>query len=306
MLSRRIEAILVVWTTLVAQHCTAFSPDFGQWLSEHFGNDIRAHLERADLGPAGSFGGKASRNEVLNRQPVVFVHGVANRAGDKMKASADYFSRNGYTFAELYGTTYSTFNPTGSVLQWASYDMKCSYVKTVRALIVAVRLYTGRAVDVIGFSLGVPVARKAILGGRCVDTGEDLGAPLTKFIDTFLGVAGPNHGISLQVGGISLPGCLFSVIPVCNGVNGLYSGLCPSESQYLQDINRQVGYEGAHRFSIYSRMDQLVGYTVCDKITSQVPGQHGEKVFPSANHDDTFDHSHPWQMAMVEHHVVLP
>lgn len=36
----------------------------------------------------------------------------------------------------------------------------------VRALIVAVRLYTGRAVDVIAFSLGVPVSRKAILGGK--------------------------------------------------------------------------------------------------------------------------------------------
>lgn len=81
----------------------------------------------------------------------------------------------------------------------------------VRALIVAVRLYTGRAVDVVGYSLGVPVSRKAILGGRCVDTGEDLGAPLTKFIDTYVGVAGPNHGISLQVGGISVPGCVFSV-----------------------------------------------------------------------------------------------
>jgi len=175
----RFNLILGVWTIIAHKGAANFSPDFGQWLSEHFGNDIRAHLERlayeitanngdfrADLGPAGSFGGKASRNEVLNKQPVVFVHGVANRAGDKMKASADYFAQHGYTFAELYGTTYSTFNPTGSVLQWASYDMKCSYVKTVRALIVAVRLYTGRAVDVIGFSLGVPVARKAILGGE--------------------------------------------------------------------------------------------------------------------------------------------
>lgn len=36
----------------------------------------------------------------------------------------------------------------------------------VRALIVATRLYTGRAVDVIAFSLGVPVSRKAILGGE--------------------------------------------------------------------------------------------------------------------------------------------
>lgn len=104
--------------------------------------------------------------------------------------------------------------------QWAAYSMKCSYVKTVkiksktvqdskhfqvRALIVAVRLYTGKAVDVIGYSLGVPVSRKAylnslmisiqcvitnkkqaILGGNCVDTGEDLGGPLTKFIGIHL------------------------------------------------------------------------------------------------------------------------
>lgn len=45
----------------------------------------------------------------------------------------------------------------------------------MRALIVAVRLYTGRAVDVVGYSLGVPVSRKAILGGNynnffiCID-----------------------------------------------------------------------------------------------------------------------------------------
>ncbi|KAK6036099.1 triacylglycerol lipase, partial [Cooperia oncophora] len=99
----------------------------------------------------------------------------------------------------------------------------------VRALIVATRLYTGRAVDVIAFSLGVPVSRKAILGGYCVDSGEYLGGPLTKFIDTFVGVAGPNHGITLQ------------------------------------DINRQVGYEGKHIFSIHSKKDQVVGHIVCGK-----------------------------------------
>lgn len=144
--------------------------------------------------------------------------------------------------------------------------MECSYVKAVRALIVAVRLYTGRAVDVIGYSLGVPVSRKAILGGRCVDTGEDLGAPLTKFVDTYVGVAGPNHGIALQVGGIQIPGCVFSIIPVCNQRTGLYSGFCPSESEFLQDINRVMGYEGENRFSIYSRADQTVGHTVCSRV----------------------------------------
>ena len=65
------------------------------------------------------------------------------------------FCRNhgGYTFGELYATTYAN-GAQGNPLQWATYKMECSYVKTVRALIVAVRLYTGRAVDVIGYSLG--------------------------------------------------------------------------------------------------------------------------------------------------------
>ncbi|KAE9547684.1 hypothetical protein FO519_009100, partial [Halicephalobus sp. NKZ332] len=165
-------------------------------------------------------------------------------------------------------------------------------------------LYTGRAVDVVGYSLGVPVTRKAILGGKCVDTGEDLGGPLTRFIDTYVGVAGPNHGISLQVGGISLPGCLFSLIPVCNTQTGLYSGACPSESAFLQDINRQVGYEGQNRFSIYSKADQLVGYRVCNLVTTQVPGQDGEKVYADHNHDDTFYRSYSVMKEMVLNHRV--
>lgn len=35
--------------------------------------------------------------------------------------------------------------------------------------------------------------------GYCVDTGEYLGNSLTKYIDTFVGVAGPNHGVAPQV-----------------------------------------------------------------------------------------------------------
>ncbi|KAK6012184.1 triacylglycerol lipase, partial [Ostertagia ostertagi] len=149
----------------------------------------------------------------------------------------------GYKSNELYSTTY--FNGAqGNPLKWVEYGMRCEYVKQVRALIVATRLYTGRAVDVIAFSLGVPVSRKAILG-----------------------VAGPNHGITLQVGGVAIPGCVLSVIPVCNQVTGLYSGLCPSESEFLQDINRQAGYEGQHIFSIYSKKDQVVGHIVCGKVS---------------------------------------
>jgi len=175
----------------------------------------------------------------------------------------------------------------------------------VRAMIVAVRLYTGRAVDVVGYSLGVPMSRKAILGGRCVDTGEDLGQPLTRYVDTYVGIAGPNHGISLQVAGISVPGCLFSLLPVCNTMTGLYSGFCPAESQYLQNINSMYQYEGANVFSISTKKDQLVGYQVCSRVTTQIPGQKGEKVYEEKNHDQVFYDTFEVQRQMVLNHVVI-
>ncbi|KHN84127.1 hypothetical protein Tcan_10373 [Toxocara canis] len=300
-----IYAVLSVHLSCICLQISAiFTPDFNNWLIERFGRDVQTTLNRGDLGDAGSFGGKAFRSERLHNQPVIFVHGVSDRARDKPFSAAKHFKENGYEWSELYGTTYAN-GAQGNPLQWTQYSMQCSYVKQVRALIVAVRLYTGRAVDVIAYSLGVPVSRKAILGGRCVDTGEDLGRPLTRFIDTFVGIAGPNHGISLQVAGVSIPGCLFSVLPVCNTQTGLYSGMCPAESAYLQDINSVQGYEAQNVFSIYSIADQLVGYTVCNKITTQVPGQRAEKVFQNENHDDTFYHSYEVQRQMVLNHIVV-
>lgn len=46
---------------------------------------------RADLGDAGSFGGRHYQNQVITRQPVIFVHGVSNRARDQPLGSALYF-----------------------------------------------------------------------------------------------------------------------------------------------------------------------------------------------------------------------
>ena len=112
-----------------------------------------------------------------------------------------------------------------------------------------------------------------------MDTGEYLGGPLTKYVDTYVGVAGPNHGVAPQVennlkgtkdhfkaAGISIPACVLSIIPVCNQVTGLYSGFCPRESEFLQNINAQAGYEGRYVFSIYTKKDQMVGYTVCNQV----------------------------------------
>lgn len=46
--------------------------------------------------------------------------------------------------------------------------------------------------------LRINCSRKAILGGNCVE-GGDLGkGSLTQYVNTFLGVAGPNNGMLLK------------------------------------------------------------------------------------------------------------
>jgi len=77
--------------------------------------------------------------------------------------------------------------------------------------------------------MGVPIARKAALGGRCVDTGEDLGAAMTNDINTFIGIAGPNYGAIL-----CQPSITALVSRSCNMVNGMRCG-----STYLNDLNNR-------------------------------------------------------------------
>ncbi|CAL2033171.1 unnamed protein product [Caenorhabditis brenneri] len=292
-------------TCLISFVSSKFTADFSQWLADYYGPQVRDQIERMDLGPNGSFGGKKHRNDSLTNQPLIIVHGVSDTAGEKPTWAAQWFRKEGkYKDNEIYSTTY--FNGAqGNPLKWIEYSMKCEYVKQVRSLIVAVRLYTGRNVDVIGFSLGVPVSRKAILGGRCVDTGEYLGGPLTRVIDTYVGVAGPNRGASPQLGPLSVPACALSITPICNSVNGLYSGNCPAQSEFLQDINRYAHYEGQYTYSIYTQKDQMVGYQVCGQLTSPLPGQSGQRVYTDKNHDQVFDDTHEVQLRMIRDHVVI-
>ncbi|KHJ93675.1 triacylglycerol lipase [Oesophagostomum dentatum] len=242
-----------------------FTEHFAKFLENNYGSTFKDILQRSDLGSHGSFGGKARENDSISHDPVIFVHGVSDIAGAKMQNVAVKYKTFGYTDAELYSTTYA-YGARLNPLQWTQYSMKCEYVKQIRALILAVRYYARRNVDIVAFSLGVPIARKATLGGECVDTGEDLGGPLTRYVDTFLAIAGPNHGITFNVVGIPLPTCALGTLPICDRVVGLYSGLCPRESEFLNDINEEFHYEGKHVYSIYSYADEMVGYRVCGKV----------------------------------------
>ncbi|KAK6760607.1 hypothetical protein RB195_021899 [Necator americanus] len=274
---------------------TFFSKHFADFLEENYGSNFRNLLQRSDLGNTGSFGGKTNENDTIVNDPVIFVHGVSDVAGLKMQAVASHYRAFGYTDGELYSTSYgygAKLNP----LQWTLYSMKCEHVKQIRALILAVRYYARQNVDIVAFSLGVPLSRKAILGGRCVDTNEDLGGPLTPYIETFLGIAGPNHGITLKVAGLTVPACALGTLPICDRVVGLYSGLCPLESEFLNDINRNHHYEGKVVYTIYSHIDEKIGY----KVTSSINGEDDHKSFRNLNHDETLDTTYGLQISMIQ------
>jgi len=111
------------------------------------------------------------------------------------------------------------------------------------------------------------------LGGKCVDTGEDLGPPLTDLVHTYVGVAGPHWGAIL---------CFVPIGPcnINNGVNCL--------STFLRDINirsetlilfyiklyQRQRYEGTFIYSICSTDDEVVGFDVCGRITCMIEGEN--------------------------------
>ncbi|EGT40442.1 hypothetical protein CAEBREN_28945 [Caenorhabditis brenneri] len=282
-----------------------FNKHFADFVEENYGKTFLDTLQRTDLGDSGSFGGKNNENEEIKNDPIIFIHGVSDIAGGKMKALAATYKKHGYTNAELYATTYDS-GSKNSPIAWAEYSLKCEHVKQVRTLILAVKYYTQRDVDIVAYSLGVPIARKAILGGVCVDTKEDLGSPLTQYVDSFIGVAGPNHGISLQVAGVSIPGCVIGaipILPICSKVIGLYSGFCPIESQFLTDINESNHYEGRYVYSIYTETDGWIGYQICDKVTARIPGEDGHKLYKKHSHDDVILRTCDMQIQMMQHHT---
>ncbi|CAB3399329.1 unnamed protein product [Caenorhabditis bovis] len=296
------KAVAILIFVLISLSNAEFNADFANFVENHYGRNFLDALQRYDLGDNGSFGGKEEANETISRDPVIFVHGVSDVAGGKMLSLAAKYRKRGYQNGELYATTYADGN-RNNPLAWTEYSMKCDHVKQIRTLILAVRYYTLRDVDIVAFSLGVPIARKAILGGECIDTREDLGIPLTAYVDTFIGMAGPNHGISMQIAGISIPGCVIGAIPllpICSKVIGLYSGFCPTESQFLEDINEKEHYEGKFVYSIYSKTDNWIGYEVCGKVTAGIPGEDGHRAFNKMSHDEVAENTYDMQIQMIQ------
>ncbi|VDM95275.1 unnamed protein product [Thelazia callipaeda] len=264
-----------------------FTPHFRAFIHNNYGIGIVQNLERTDLGRDASFGGKRYNDEEFKNQAVILVHDAASSAkGLQVTTTYVYFLLSkGYNQSDIYGTTWGD----GGTTPIALVDMKCSYVKQIRSMIIAVRQYTGTRVDVIAYSVGSPIARKAILGGNCVDTREILGPPLTELIDTYLSVAGANYGVSL----------CFVPIPLgaCNRRTGLHC-----RSSFLHDINRQIRYEGTFIFSIFSDSDEKIGFRGCGTLLSPIKGATGYVKKELLSHEQTKDSTYVMQRNFIQKH----
>jgi hypothetical protein len=297
--------------TGAAVSTTGFTSHFRTWLSAN-GYDAY-NLVRTDL-VGGSYGGKASSTDTVVNQPVIFIHGNSDKAvgtgtagQSGWNASIEYFRSQGYKTSELYATTWGPADATMSAYQYHSK----TYVMKVRKLIEAVKAYTGAAkVDVIAHSMGVTLARKAILGGYATDSLEGgqyyIGPPLTASVDTFVGIAGANRGLTscYTTGGST---------PTCANTNGLYPGWwngagVSGRSAYLQNLYSSSQYEGAYRYSIHSTADEVIGGggVVYYEYTSRIPGQTGEKMYSGYpyGHFNVKDLTGNVQWNMVKYHVV--
>ena len=74
-----------------------------------------------------------------------------------------YFLQKNYTSAELYATTWGPANP----LMASQNTHSCKYVMHTRQFINAVLAYTNASkIHIIGHSMGVTLARRAIKGGQ--------------------------------------------------------------------------------------------------------------------------------------------
>jgi pimeloyl-ACP methyl ester carboxylesterase len=284
-------------------------------ITEHFGKWLKASglgsfdFNRSDLDGA-SFGGRNYDHEPIKHTPIIFVHGNSDKAyGDLgwqigWKYPIQYLMMNGYTSAELYTTTWGPADILFADDQYHSRE----YLTRIRTFIEAVLNYTkAEKVNVVGHSMGVTLARKAIQGGVGEDILDggfyDLGRSLKDRVDTFVGIAGANWG---------LVDCYTDfLIPTCATVNGFFPGIAPGPIQLsaiLTDINYVGGPEAGFVFTIYSLTDEVIGYgdLVWGKFTSKIMTQNDEIRHTEVGwtHLAMRDNAGPPVLQMVTNHIV--
>jgi triacylglycerol lipase len=314
---RSVLAALLLFVSVAAQAQLEADPAYG--LSTDFRNWLTANgygsygFARTDV-PGGSYGGRSVAGQAVVNQPVIFIHGNSDSAlgtGSSLatgwRSSIEYFKAQGYTSAELYATTWGPANAAFASQQYHSKD----HLTRLRAFVNAVKAYTGAAkVDIVTHSMGVTLMRKVIKGGSGNDSlaggAYNLGASLTSSVDTLVGIAGANRGLT---------NCYLSgpTTPTCGSTNGLYPGYLVGGfgpygvSSFLVDLAATSHYEGSYVYSIWSSADEVIGYgtIVYGASTCRIPAQNGEKTFSGYpyGHIGSKDQTGYWQWRMVKYHA---
>lgn len=149
----------------------------------------------------------------------------------------------------------------------------------------AVLAYTKAThINVIGHSMGVTIGRRVLQGGESVDQSAgaySVGPSLKSKVNSFIGLAGGNLGLTACFGG--------SLIPTCSNIDGFNPGNLPTSgpSKYLASLNTAPAAEASKVYTIWSKYDTLIGTqcVVWGKVTCRIPGQTSEVVKDSLEWD---------------------
>lgn len=272
-------------TPVFASLDRGLTPHFSAWLKNNGYGQFG--FERTDL-VGGAFGGKTSDDDVLKHNPVVFFHGnsdIAVGVNEEEKftgftKSIEYFLSQGYSKSELYITTWGPGDRTYSKMQVHSKE----YLEYLRAFTEAVIAYTGAdKINIVSHSMGVTLGRRVIKGGmvKAAPNPFNLGPSLADKVDTFIGIAGANWGLT---------NCyLFPGYQTCNNINGYYPGYALGPvglSSYLAELNDDNTKEGANVYALFSTEDELIGYgdVVWGQYTSEWPTITSSVVYNTAEY----------------------
>ncbi len=280
---------------------TVLSDDFQTWL----GANGYAADDFASVGAGGSFGGRAAAGDPVAKIPIVFVHGNSDAAIGRSPtdftgwdAPRRYFLAHGWTDAALYGTTWGPADAAKANDQTHDH----AYLTRLRRFFSAVQQYVGAPkIVVVAHSMGTTLARKAIEGG----SGEDaegsyaLGAPLTSIVDTFVGIAGANLGLT---------GCYVQPDPpACSKIYGFWPGgdANAGPATVLARMNATPHFEATHVFSLCSSDDEVLGLggIVWGRDTCSIPGEDANARDDSLRHVPLKDQSGPIVEKLITTHA---
>uniref|UniRef100_A0A914CZN3 Lipase n=1 Tax=Acrobeloides nanus TaxID=290746 RepID=A0A914CZN3_9BILA len=280
---------------------------------------------RADLGNAGSYGGRKNSSDKIAKEPVIFIHGNSDSALNSKSTggimsiatgwtnSINYFLSKGYQSRELYATSWGNTN----AMEASQRIHDCATLTRLRRFLEAVLAYTNATkIDIIAHSMGVTLGRKLVQGGLVTGGNCDLGKSLESYVDTFVGLAGANYGLCNCMGGSQ---------QTCNKQNGFWPGdscgqnlyTCsinpplypcsnPTYSAYLTSLNNNPIKIASYIYSAWSQDDDLIMFKdlVWGRPTSLIPNSTAQKVYSKLTHMQTKENTAADQYNMVVQHTI--